>query len=224
MLKSDFHIHTTRSLHPFYGSFVLDGLNSPREMALAAARKGLDVIAITDHNTLFSFYEAKKLTKEAGVVVIPGAELSFNHKEVLVLGVDSISAKTFDELKDEVKKRDGVIIACHPFDLLGRGHKNFKNFDAIEVQNGFATLRNFEKLNSLAKKLNKARVCGSDSHWVEHLGHVHCLVDAEPNIDSIISAIKHKKTQPVKATIPRHIFLKYYAYKLGGAWIWRKFK
>ncbi len=223
MLKADFHVHTTRSPHPFYGKVLLDGLNSPREMAEQAARKGLDVIAITDHKTFFPRQEAEKLTKETGVLIIPGAELSLGRKEVIVLGVESVSSKNLNDLKQEVDKKGGVLIACHPFDPLGRGHKNVEDFHAVEVQNGFSTLRHFDQLSALADKHKKSKVCGSDAHWTPHLGYIHCLVDAEKNVESVLDAIKTGKVEPVKSTIPRVVFFNYYLYKqLAGAWIWRK--
>ena len=51
--KGDFHIHSTAS----------DGNLCPLEIIKLAKKKGLDIISITDHNTMGSVYEAMKIGK-----------------------------------------------------------------------------------------------------------------------------------------------------------------
>lgn len=63
MLKADFHIHST----------VSDGSDSIEEIIELANEKGLDYIAITDHDTVSHF---SQIPPHSGVTVIPGIEVS----------------------------------------------------------------------------------------------------------------------------------------------------
>ena len=48
-MRFDLHCHTIYSRHWYWG---VDALNTPREMIKAAVKKGLDGIAITDHDNI----------------------------------------------------------------------------------------------------------------------------------------------------------------------------
>ena len=76
--KGDFHIHSTES----------DGELKPGEIVLLAKERNLDIIALTDHNTVNGNKQAIKVGKIHGVKVIPGIELStrFKVKKVHILG------------------------------------------------------------------------------------------------------------------------------------------
>ncbi|QGK68892.1 PHP domain-containing protein [Allosaccharopolyspora coralli] len=64
----DLHTHSTES----------DGTDTPTELVAAAAAAGLDVVALTDHDTTAGWAEAERAVRDqAGHVrVVPGAELS----------------------------------------------------------------------------------------------------------------------------------------------------
>lgn len=64
----DFHVHSNAS----------DGSLSPRDVIRKASEEGLDVIAITDHDTTAGIGEAVAAGKEFGVTVIPGVEISID--------------------------------------------------------------------------------------------------------------------------------------------------
>jgi len=66
--KGDLHIHST--LSPC-GSLYM----SPRTIVEEAKRKGLDLIAVTDHNTCDNLIYVEKVACEEGITLIPGMEL-----------------------------------------------------------------------------------------------------------------------------------------------------
>jgi 3',5'-nucleoside bisphosphate phosphatase len=65
-VRIDLHTH----------SHVSDGTDAPRELVAAAARAGLDVVALTDHDTTAGWAEAAEAAVEHGVALVPGMELS----------------------------------------------------------------------------------------------------------------------------------------------------
>lgn len=99
--KGDFHIHSTAS----------DGNLCPLEIIKLAKKKGLDIISITDHNTMGSVYEAMKIGKKLGVCVIPGVEISsmYNGEHIHILCYfrdDIVNNRLFYEILNLIKKKE----------------------------------------------------------------------------------------------------------------------
>ena len=68
-MRIDLHTHSDRS----------DGTTSPAELVRAAAGAGLDVVALTDHDTAEGWAEAGRTARDVGVVLVPGMEISCKH-------------------------------------------------------------------------------------------------------------------------------------------------
>jgi len=78
-VKADLHLHTTAS----------DGRLEPKELVSLAVKLGLDVIAITDHDTIDGIVPALAAAKASpSITVIPGVEINTDvpHGEVHILG------------------------------------------------------------------------------------------------------------------------------------------
>jgi predicted metal-dependent phosphoesterase TrpH len=65
----DLHAHTTAS----------DGTLSPTQLVQLAAEKGLQALAVTDHDTLAGLGEAQAAGRDSGVEIVDGIELSVEH-------------------------------------------------------------------------------------------------------------------------------------------------
>lgn len=65
----DLHLHTTAS----------DGTMSPAEIVRYAKAKGLQAIAITDHDTIDGLEEGLEEGEKIGFEVVPGIEISAEH-------------------------------------------------------------------------------------------------------------------------------------------------
>lgn len=74
----DLHSHTSAS----------DGQYAPREQVALAAKAGVKVLAVTDHDTVAGLAEARETAASLGVELISGLEVScaHNRREVHVLG------------------------------------------------------------------------------------------------------------------------------------------
>jgi len=66
MVKIDLHTHSTRS----------DGLDTPSDLIANAAKAGVDVIALTDHDTVSGWDEARGKAFELGLGFVPGIEVT----------------------------------------------------------------------------------------------------------------------------------------------------
>ncbi|HEY6793591.1 MAG TPA: PHP domain-containing protein [Kineosporiaceae bacterium] len=65
-MRIDLHTHSTAS----------DGTDRPAELVAAAAAAGLDVVALTDHDSTSGWAEAMAAGRDLAVEVIPGVEIS----------------------------------------------------------------------------------------------------------------------------------------------------
>src|SRR6202140_989373 len=66
MSLADPHCHTTAS----------DGMVTPAELVDAAVEAHLDLIAVTDHDTMASVKEVQQRGEEAGLAVVAGQEIT----------------------------------------------------------------------------------------------------------------------------------------------------
>ncbi len=100
MLRYDLHCHSTRS----------DGLLAPAEVVRRAARRGVDVLALTDHDDTAGLDEAAAAAGEEGIAFLPGAELSVSWDEhtihVVGLGLDASCAPLQAGLESVRRGRD----------------------------------------------------------------------------------------------------------------------
>lgn len=77
MSRIDLHVHTTAS----------DGTCLPADAVELAARQGLTAIAVTDHDTVLGYNEARAAGERLGIEVIPGIEISTEYdRAVHILG------------------------------------------------------------------------------------------------------------------------------------------
>ena len=100
-MKVDLHLHTTAS----------DGRLTPEEMVGLAVSSGLDVIAITDHDTIDGITPALEAgTAYPALTIVPGIELSTDvpHGEIHVLGyfIDYTNEQFINELKEMHDSRE----------------------------------------------------------------------------------------------------------------------
>jgi hypothetical protein len=88
-----------------------DGLLSPTQLIELAARTGVDAIALTDHDTTDGLEEAARAAKQAGLVLVPGVEISVSWGDttlhVVGLAVDPESRVLAEGLKSIRDGRTG---------------------------------------------------------------------------------------------------------------------
>ena len=195
-LKIDLHIHTCYSY---------DSLIKPKEVVFYAKKRGLDGVAITDHDRVDG---ALKVTKETDFLVIPGIEISSLHGHITGLNIQEVIPPKLDvdETLDRIHEAGGIAVACHPVIFFKESLKEHvsSRFDAIEVINSSAFPFNYSVRRSeeIASRLGIARVAGSDAHYGPEIGYAYTLVNAEPEVDEIVKAISKGLCSPYGRAIP----------------------
>ncbi|MDP3563778.1 MAG: PHP domain-containing protein [Methanoregula sp.] len=199
-MKIDFHVHTNRSI---------DAVHSPRLMVKGAQRAGLDAIVITDHNRLFSKSEAQCLTREFGMLVIPGIEGGniAVQKHWIALGIDrQITSGRIDSILSSIHCEGGLSIAPHPHGRLGYAEYATLGFDAVESLNGSEPDSNRQVRNTG----HTPEVAGSDAHALPMLGFTWTDVDADATVESILESVRKGWCRPGGSTIPFFDFIRFY--------------
>jgi len=90
----DLHTHTNRS----------DGTFEPAELVKLASERGLEVVAVTDHDTTDGIEEASATGLELGIHVVPGVELSAEHRGTSVHVLCYWMDRENDELQAELNR------------------------------------------------------------------------------------------------------------------------
>jgi predicted metal-dependent phosphoesterase TrpH len=201
-MRFDLHIHSNYS--PDSGLEVDDILRT-------AVKKGLDGIAICDHDTLTGSFHAQKRVIELDLplLVMPGVEVSTNRGHLIVLGVREDIPPGLDP-KDTIriaKKKGGVVIAAHPFKIRSIGNVDGLGVDAIETFNSRCIFGENKKAEKMAIELRKPQVGGSDSHMLATIGSGYTEIDSGPDEISVLDAIRKGKTRPGGKAAPIHIII-----------------
>ena len=111
--RGELHSHTVHS----------DGSLSTAELLAGARSRGLDFLAVTDHNTVTALDEID-LAADDGLVIIPGIELTTFYGHALVLGVrewidwrTNYNGWTMDDAARAAHAAGGLFIIAHPQDI-----------------------------------------------------------------------------------------------------------
>ncbi len=173
MLKYDLHMHTIYSR---------DGIVRPADAIRIARKRGLDGIAITDHDTIRGGLAAQKLRPE-GLDIICGAEFKTDRGDVIGLFLtEEIYAVDHVEVIEAIHRQGGVAVVPHPFDSM-RGSafwltdKDAKKMDAVEVMNARCVLKRSNAMADVYASYHRVpRVGGSDAHFGAEIGNAGTLV------------------------------------------------
>ena len=212
-VKADLHVHTTYSN---------DSVITPKELILYSKKRGLNAVAVTDHNQIDG---ALKIAKETDFLIIPGIEVSSLNGHIVGLNVCELLPKglSAEETVDRIHKAGGIAIACHPYALFkgSIGKHVSANFDAIEVINAssFPFGRTMQKAKQLAQSLNLPQVAGTDAHYGPVIGQAYTIIESEADVDAVVEAVQKGRCQPVGSPISILMRL-----ENQGRFFWKYFK
>jgi len=176
--RADLHMHTNAS----------DGWPTPQELVEHARHSALDLIAVTDHDTIEgALWAADFASKWSRFKVVIGEEISSRNGHIVGLFLERrirpgmSAAATVHAIHDQ----GGLAVAVHPFWRTERRTKTRPvhgvgwlaaelDFDAIEVENATP---GFYVFNQLAHRLNVGLGCSaigsSDAHILDAVGRAY---------------------------------------------------
>jgi hypothetical protein len=193
-MKIDLHCHT------YYSN---DGASSPEKIIRQALKKGLDGVAITDHETTDAWDEAMNIGAELGIKIVFGEEIKTNKGDVLALFIkEKINGKGKDAkwVINEIKKQGGVAIIPHPYHVPEKFKGDLTDYldliDGIEVFNGrLPFIKPDRAAFDFARKHNIAMTAGSDAHYHRGVGKAYTECKAD-TLEEFKNALINKKSRP----------------------------
>ena len=201
-LKIDMHVHSCYSV---------DSVITPEELVFYAKKRGLDGVAVTDHDNLEG---PLKIAAETDFLILPGIEVRSSDGHVLGLNVKELIPPGMNatETVNRIHDAGGIAVACHPSGLFkgGLGKRTNSSFDAVEVINSsaFPFGHSVTQSTKIASRLGKPRLAGSDAHYGPEIGCAYTIVNAEANANDVIKAICRGLCQPFGKAIPWTVRLK----------------
>ena len=168
---AELHCHTTAS----------DGVVSPEELVEIAEHLGLDVLAVTDHDTMEGALLARDhaLATGARVEVIVGMEITTRRQDHIVGLFLERALRIFRSVPDtvdEIHAQGGLAVVAHPFlglpssispDRLRDALRQCQ-FDGIEAENPYMRKGARDRLTAFLRDHSEgvgAQVGASDAHF-----------------------------------------------------------
>lgn len=169
LLKCDLHLHSNRSP---------DCDMKPESIIRTCVRRGINCIALTDHNI---FGAVRELQRLAPFPVIAGEEIKTTRGEIIGLFISEEIPRGMSpgDTAAEIHAQGGVVYIPHPFDRVRKSALQTDALleivgmvDVIETRNSRTT---FSADQSAAERFadehGKLRGGGSDAHVWWELGH-----------------------------------------------------
>jgi hypothetical protein len=171
----------------------------------------MDVLCITDHNSIGGALVAERYAKKFGdIEVVKGEEISTADGEVIGLWINEEIPPwlSVEETIDRIRGQGGITIAPHPFSfhVPGLGDRVFElDLDGIETLNG-GHIDHYS--NPMASAVADrfpgkwARIGSSDSHSLQTFGYSWTEFEGY-GAEGLRKAILNKTTVPAGRHIPR---------------------
>lgn len=215
--KADLHTHSTHS----------DGWLTVDSLLRRAVLQQIDVLSITDHDTVSGFIEAQKVNLKYGLKLVPGIELSaqFNDFEVHVLGyyfdVYDLQLKEYTEtlrvdrlqrcvrMVDKLRE-EGIDISVEEVkaeckgDMLGRPHIAKALIRKKIAKNFSHAFRSFLGNNSASYE-KKYFISPKDAvEMIHNAGGIAVLAHPGHFDDNTLEIILLEKFDAIEAIHPSH--------------------
>ncbi|MCC7553017.1 MAG: PHP domain-containing protein [Methanobacteriaceae archaeon] len=188
-------------IHSFYSH---DSDSKISDILKVAIKKKMDIIAISDHNTVEGSKVAIKESKKYNdIIVVPSIEISSSKGHILGLGVEENIDKGLspEDTIDKIHDQGGIAIIPHPYSfyrsgLFSKVDPDKIKMDAMEVLNAkyFIGYSN-KKAKNYSIKNNIPEIGASDSHVLKTIGTCYTEINCELSIDSVLKSISKSKVK-----------------------------
>ncbi|MCL2687690.1 MAG: PHP domain-containing protein [Methanobrevibacter sp.] len=140
-MKLDPHIHSIYSG---------DAISEPQDIIKQAIAIGLDIIAISDHDTVKGSTLAIDIAKDMNdILVVPSIEITTNKGHILGFGLETLISPGLspEETVEKIHDEGGIAIVPHPFSPYRRG-LFFKNKKIMNRLTDFNYSEDFNENNN----------------------------------------------------------------------------
>jgi len=202
-----------------------DSKLDPAEIVRVAKSRGLDGIAITDHNAVEGAAKAWDYGRGIGVTVVRGTEVSTKEGHVLAYGVKEPIPRDLSsrETVERIVADGGIPVAAHPYRFwsgLGEEATVAAPFAAYEVRNARTLRRGNVKASALAASKGVPGIGGSDAHFLEEIGRAVTVVEDASTEVEVLEAVRRGSARAEGVDRGASATVRYVT-KCVGQWILR---
>jgi predicted metal-dependent phosphoesterase TrpH len=216
------NINVELHCHTYHSS---DSLMLPDQILQACDRRGIDRVAITDHNSIAGARETATLDPER---VIIGEEILTTEGEILGYYVQEEIPKGLPpmEVVERLKAQGAVISIAHPFDPT-RGCRwsmetletLFPHIDALEVLNARCwNDQPNDKAADIVRNAGLLSTAGSDAHAPSEVGRAYLSLPAFSDADSFKEALAHARIMGRRSVPLVHLYSRYAVLRKLRGW------
>lgn len=166
VLQGDFHAHTRFS----------DGFLSPLDIVDQADRRGLDVLAVSEHNQTFPGKLARAWSELVhGPTIVVAEEITTHDYHMLAIGIeDRIDARrSLSDAIDDVHAQGGVIASAHPTHRFAKAYtpEIIAKLDATELMHPIAYQGQNSGIGSWTEMRDFYEDAKASGHFLTPLGN-----------------------------------------------------
>lgn len=212
-LKADLHVHSYHSGYaghlPFFKS--RDSYSTPEEIYRQAKKRGMDLVTITDHNSIDGCLEfLNKHPDTSDFIIGEEIECSFPDAPIRLhvgaLGINEQIHREVHKLRENVfdvarfLSQEGVFFTLNHLFHFFRGQipvgsyleRLLPHFPAVEVRNGMMLRCQNEFISRIIDSYERegpriGRVAGSDAHVLARVGHTYTEAPGRTREDFLAS-------------------------------------
>lgn len=193
-----------------------DGCSSIKEIATVAKRKGLDGIAVTDHDLSLMEGDAMRITEELGLLVLPGIEVTTAAGHLLVINPKrELNDPALEKVVESAADDGSIIIVPHPMDPISHGMGEsaalsiLRFSPLVETLNASTLARYNKRAEGFAIRNALPRVGGSDAHIADAVGDAYTIVESPScDMESVLHSISKGNTKPAGKRTSLQVSLK----------------
>ena len=181
---------------------------TPDKIIKVAKRKGLNGIAITDHNTIKGGLKGANLNKCKEFTVICGSEISTDKGDIIGLFLtEDVRSREALEVVDEIKTQGGISIIAHPYKRgIKVGKELLKEVNGIEGLNARSLASKNKKAREIARKNHLSIIAGSDAHFYFEIGRAFTFLDSNTfDMDDLKKSLINGKTRTFGRELPLYM-------------------
>jgi predicted metal-dependent phosphoesterase TrpH len=169
------HAHTHHSF---------DSLTAPRALVARAVALGIDVLAVTDHDTWQGAVECRAAAAGRPLQVVIGSEVATDQGDVIGLFLTSdVRERRARAFCDAVHAQGGLSLLPHPYKWHRLDDALLAKIDLVEVHNGRTPRADNERAAALAAERGLPALVGPDAHRAGELSLARVIFEGERPAD-----------------------------------------
>ena len=207
MIRADPHIHTIYSK---------DGFITARGLIHRCKKKGIDCVAICDHNTIQGALQFKD---EVPLEIIVGEEVDTRGGEIIGLFLTEEIPPDLSpvETVKRIKEQNGLVYIPHPFDTFRKAtigadalNQIFNHIDIVEVFNSRSLFnKSDKKALQFCKKNGFIVVVGSDAHTRYEIGNSYLEMEDFDTKEDFLENLKNARLVTKRTPIFVRMWIKF---------------